>query len=254
MEWLVIGLMLGATPAVEAASRCEQLLGEVSDDPELHAQLHAALAALAAMQGRFDEARASLERSKEMMAGLSEWIWIVAIWWGFVFLWQDDVERAEARAPAGVRGARVDRGEEPLLLDHALHVRRRLRARRPRRGGAADHRMRARRAAPTTSTPTSSFARSGRRCFAHTGRIEEAKVLAREAVALAETGDFLLAHADAVADLGVVLELAGEQDDSGGRARGSRGAVRGQRGNRRGRTCPSEHGAAQRGLIVASAR
>jgi len=36
-------------------------------------------------------------------------------------------------------------------------------------------------------------------------------VLVREAIALAETGDFLLAHADAVADLGVVLELAGEQ-------------------------------------------
>ncbi len=52
--------------------------------------------------------------------------------------------------------------------------------------------------------------------FAHTGRIEQAKVLAREAIALAETGDFLLAHADTVADLGVVLELAGRAGDSGG--------------------------------------
>ena len=109
VEWLVIGLMLGATPAVEATSRCEQLLDEVSDDPELHAQLHAALAALAAMQGRFDEARASLERSKEMMAGLSEWIWIVAIWWGVRLSCGRTTSNGGGRAPAGVRRAQVDR-------------------------------------------------------------------------------------------------------------------------------------------------
>ncbi len=211
VEWLVIGLMLGATPAVEASRRCEQLLGEVSDNPELHAQLHAALAALAAMQGRFDEARASLERSKELMAGLSQWIWIVAIWWGIVFLWQDDIERAEGELrPAYDALGSIGEKSHFSSITHYMSV---VAFARGDLGEAERLTVECEYACRANDVHSQILFRSIRaKVFAHTDRVDEAKTLAREAVALAEMGDFLLAHADAVADLGEVLELAGERN------------------------------------------
>ena len=187
----------------------------MSDDPELHAQLHAALSALAAMQGRFDEARASLELSKEMMAGLSEWIWIVAIWWGVVFLWQDDVERAEAELrPAYEALGSIGERSHFSSITHYMSV---VAFARGDLAEAERLTIECERACRANDVHSHILFRSIRaKVFAHTGRIEEAKVLAREAIALAETGDFLLAHADAVADLGVVLELAGEQETAVG--------------------------------------
>jgi tetratricopeptide (TPR) repeat protein len=49
---------------------------------------------------------------------------------------------------------------------------------------------------------------------ARRSRFDEAERLARESVALAESSDFLIAHADAVADLSEVLELAGRMDEA----------------------------------------
>jgi tetratricopeptide (TPR) repeat protein len=46
--------------------------------------------------------------------------------------------------------------------------------------------------------------------LARRGQLDQAEGLAREAVALAERADFMLAHAEATADLGEVLELAGK--------------------------------------------
>ena len=83
VEWLVIVLLLGPAPAAEAIARCERLLDETLDNPELHAQIYTALASLAAMQGRLDEGRELMERSNRIMVDLGEWIWIVTFWWGY---------------------------------------------------------------------------------------------------------------------------------------------------------------------------
>jgi alpha/beta superfamily hydrolase len=48
--------------------------------------------------------------------------------------------------------------------------------------------------------------------LARRGEFEAAKRLAREAVAFASESDFHLAHADALMDLGEVLELSGERE------------------------------------------
>jgi tetratricopeptide (TPR) repeat protein len=48
--------------------------------------------------------------------------------------------------------------------------------------------------------------------LARRGALAEAEALAREAVELAESSDFHIAHADALMDLAEVLELAGDAD------------------------------------------
>ena len=117
-----------------------------------------------------------------------------------------------ARAPAGVRGARVDRGEEPTSPRSRTTCRSSPIARgdldeAERLTVECEHACRA------NDVHSQILFRSIRaKVFARTGRFHEAKSLAWEAVALAETGDFLLAHADAVADGEEVLELAGERD------------------------------------------
>ena len=49
---------------------------------------------------------------------------------------------------------------------------------------------------------------------AHRGAFDEAEQLGREALTLVETGDFLLAHAEALMDFAEVLELAGRSEDA----------------------------------------
>lgn len=52
--------------------------------------------------------------------------------------------------------------------------------------------------------------------FARREAFDDAERLAREALELARTSDFLLAHAYALADLAEVLELAGRRDEAAG--------------------------------------
>ena len=108
--------------------------------------------------------------------------------------------RRRARAPARVRGTRTGRRDEPLLVTRARARERALHAGPLRRDRRADRECEL--ACRPNDVHSHILWRSIRaKVLARGGRFEEAEQLAREAVALAETSDFLPAHAGATEDL-----------------------------------------------------
>ena len=57
LSWLASSLWWGPTPVAEGIIRCEEIRSELGDNPAAEAQLLEPLAALHAMEGRFDRAR-----------------------------------------------------------------------------------------------------------------------------------------------------------------------------------------------------
>ena len=214
VEWLVIVLLLGPAPASEARRRCESLLDESRDNPELHAQIYAALATLAAMEGQFASAREAIERSKRIIdVDLVGWVWIVAFWWSFVHLWAGDLDTAEFESRPGYEALKAI-GERSHFssITHSLAT---VVYAQERYDEADQLTRECEEACRANDVHSQIMWRAIRaKVLARRGAFDEAERLANEAVELAETGDFLLAHADAVADRAEVLELAGKRAEA----------------------------------------
>jgi len=213
VEWLVIALLLGPAPAPAASPRCERLLEEAGDDQALLPQILSALAALAAMQQRPDEASELIEQSRTIMNERGEWIWIVTFWWSFVHLWQDDPDTAEQELrPAYDELAMIGEKSHFSSIAHALAAVAYAQGRYEEAERLARECEGACRANDVHSHIL--WRSILAKVLARRNDLAEAERLAREAVAFAETTDFLLAHADALADLADVLELAGRPDEA----------------------------------------
>src|SRR5207248_1934788 len=94
------------------------------------------------------------------------------------------------------------------LLAQALHLQ-----------GRADEALRLSESSREAAAPDDLIAhvqwRTARaKALARTGETQEAEMLAREAVALAEETDFLVTHGDALADLAQVLRAAGRPEEA----------------------------------------
>jgi predicted ATPase/DNA-binding SARP family transcriptional activator len=209
VEWLVIVLLLGPTPAAEATARLESLLDETADIVEVQAQIHAGFATLAAMRGDFTRARESIERSKRIMDGLSEWIWIVTFWWGFVHLWAGELDTAEEESrPAYEALKSIGEKSHFSSIAHSLAA---VAYAQGKLDEAEEFTRECENACRANDVHSQILWRAIRaKVLARRGQLDQAEGLAREAVALAERADFMLAHAEATADLGEVLELAGK--------------------------------------------
>ena len=213
VEWLVIVLLLGPAPASEAIARCERLLDETTDFPELHAQIYAALAPLAAMQGRVEESREYMRRSRQIMDDVLEWIWIVAFWWGFVHLWQDDLETAEAELRPAYESLKSFGAKSHFSsVTHSLSAVAYAQGRYDEAERLTHECEQACRANDVHSEIQWRSIRA--KALARRSAFDEAEQLGREAITLAEAGDFLLAHAEALLDYAEVLELAGRAEEA----------------------------------------
>jgi DNA-binding SARP family transcriptional activator/tetratricopeptide (TPR) repeat protein len=211
VEWLVIALLLGPAPAPDALARCSELLAEKWDDVLLPSEVYGATAALTAMQGREDEAEELMDRSRTAMYEAGERIWIGTFLYAFVRPSHGDsaVAEVELRHAYDVLksvGERSHFNSIAGLLSHTVYLR-----------GQYEEAEKLTEECEETSRPNDVHSqilwRSVRaKTLARRRRFEVARALANEAVALAETGDFLLAHADALMDLAEVLRLG---DDTG---------------------------------------
>ena len=210
VEWLVIALLLGPAPAPDAIRRFERLLGEVGDDPFLQAEILGGLAPLVAMQGRQAEADDIVARGGTIMEESGEWVWIVFFWRASIHLWRGDASAAEQELrPAYEMLKRIGEQSHFSSLAHALaNV---LYA----QGLYADAEQMTREcegASRPNDVHSQILWRSIRaKTLARRNEIDEALLLAHEAVVLAQESDFLPAHADALADLAEVLRLAGQE-------------------------------------------
>jgi tetratricopeptide (TPR) repeat protein len=215
VEWLVIALLLGPAPAPQALARCLDLLDERWDDPLLPAEIAGAAAALAAMQGDAVEAEALIDRARAAMEDADEWIWIVAFWFAFVRVWHGDAVAAENELrPAYDALKRMGAGETSHFssIAHALANALYLQGRYDE---AEELTGECERASRPNDIHSQTLWRSVRaKTLARRGELDDARRLGRDAVEFAATSDFLLAHADALSDLGEVYELAGEPQEA----------------------------------------
>ncbi|HEY3182790.1 MAG TPA: BTAD domain-containing putative transcriptional regulator [Gaiellaceae bacterium] len=208
---LSIGAMLfGPTPIDAAARRCEEILARPCTQPRLRASALRALAGLAAWAG--DDARARvLVRSHRALVedlGLRVAGASAAETYGIVELAAGDPVAAEAEFRRGYDS--LDEMRErtlssllAALLADALHA-------QGRDDEALEFSERSRDAAGADDLLAQVQWRTARaKPLARAGRGAEAETLAREAMALVRTTDFLAARGDAAFDLAEVLRLDG---------------------------------------------
>jgi DNA-binding SARP family transcriptional activator/tetratricopeptide (TPR) repeat protein len=212
VEWLVISLLLGPAPVDEALERCTVLLNQGWDDFWLPAEIWSAAGALLAMQGRADEAQELVGRARRAMDDAQEWIWITTFWYSFVRAMLGDAAAAEAELrPAYDALSRIGETSHFSSIAHGLSSAVYLQGRYDEAERLTEECERATR---QNDIHSGILWRSTRaKVFARRGDHTEAERLAREAIEIAEGSDFLLAHADALADLSEVHELAGRKSE-----------------------------------------
>jgi class 3 adenylate cyclase/tetratricopeptide (TPR) repeat protein len=220
-EWGCLSILGGAmyfgpTPADEGASRLEGILAEIGEDLLLESAISRPLGGLIAIQGRLEEGRALIERSRAIQAdlGLAWGLAGVAFVVGNVGWLTGDLETAEQETRAGI-AAYADMGERGRqsslivqLADIVYDQGRIAEAGRLAEEAAAI-------AAADDVQPNVGARRIRGRVLARNGELAEGERLVREAVALSETTDFLDVQTVTRLDLAEVLTVA----DRAGEAR-----------------------------------
>ncbi len=212
VEWLCVALMLGPTPAADAANRCEALLVEVSGDPILEPTVLSVLGNARAMQGKLDEAHQLLERWRRVVAEFGDSIWLFGINFGMVALADDPVAAEQELLPGyealGRLGEKSHFSSVTGLLARALCAQ-----------GRYDEAQRLTHESEEAARPNDIHShilwRTTRaQVLAHQGELESAEALALEAVGFAAESDFLDSHADALMVLAELRVQAGRKKDA----------------------------------------
>jgi tetratricopeptide (TPR) repeat protein len=206
VEWLCVALMLGPTPAREAAARCEALLADVEREPVLEPTVLSVLANLEAMQGHEARAAELMERWHHAVEELGDTVWLSTINFGFVTV-ADDPVAAERELRRGYE-ALLKVGEKSHFSAVTGSLARAVCAQG--RYEEADQLSReSEQAARANDIHSHIVWRTVRATvLANRGELDAAETLAREAVAFAAGSDFLDSHGDALTDLAAVLVIA----------------------------------------------
>jgi class 3 adenylate cyclase/tetratricopeptide (TPR) repeat protein len=222
---LADALHYGPTPAREALVRCDLFLEEAGDDLALRASVSGNRGALLAMLGRLDEARAAYAESVDIHDRLGLSMRRVAFSYkgAEIELLAGDLAAAEAELSfeyeqleqMGERGMRavVSASLADVLLAQ----------------GRDDDAVRFAEVAAALAEPEDVAAQALHRTVRgrlelHAGRAAEAEDLAREAVELAATTDFLELQAVAALGLAEVLRATGKAEEADGRVAEARDA------------------------------
>jgi predicted ATPase/class 3 adenylate cyclase len=207
---LAQALAYGPTPVSEAIRRCEELLAGLPDDVAVEAAISSTLAGLRAMQGAFDEARRLCARARELYEQIGPRYLRAA-----ASLAPASVELLAGDAEAAARGLQATYDEleqmgergmrstiaaflaQALVADGRYEEAEQLAEIGERTGSSAD-------------AVTQAVARGARAsALARRGELADAERLAREAVAMSESTDFLDLQAGALLSLADVLRTAG---------------------------------------------
>jgi DNA-binding SARP family transcriptional activator len=208
-------LVDGATPVGEGIQILEGLLQELATDPLGEAIVSAYLANLVAMEGRFDDARALTARSR---AGVQEFVGFMranveVFGCGRVEAMTGDLQAAE-------RTTRAVAGRAAEIADHWFYVlasndlaRAVCDLGRPEEGLRILEESEQYPAPPDIEvivkrTTTRALA------LARLGQLEEAETVAREAIGLVRSTEFLGYHAEALLVLAEALRLGGRGEEA----------------------------------------
>jgi class 3 adenylate cyclase/DNA-binding winged helix-turn-helix (wHTH) protein len=214
LRWVAVSLVLGPTPVADGIRRCEGIRREVSGNPAAAADVLQALAALHAMEGRFDHARELLADSSAVFEDLGLTLTTVA---GhdraLVELLAGDPVAAEQCLRVGY-STLEQMGETNLLSTSAAYLAQALLAQQ--RDEEAEHFAELSDEMATADDLLTQIVWRGvrARTLAGRGRFEEAELVAREAVALAQRTDFINHKGDALVDFAIVMRQAGHPEQA----------------------------------------
>ena len=200
----------GPTPVPEAIRRCEELVGSPRGHRIVEARALVTIAGLKAMQGRFEEARSLMSRGQEILGdvGLKVWAAGTAQTSGVIEMLAGDPSAAERELRRGY--TILERmGETGYLSSVAAELAEALYGQGRYEEAEQFTHVSEEVAAPDDLASQVEWRGARAKVLARRGRLEEAEKLAREAVELAESTDFINMHADSLVDLAEVLRLAG---------------------------------------------
>ncbi|HUL84744.1 MAG TPA: adenylate/guanylate cyclase domain-containing protein [Actinomycetota bacterium] len=195
----------GLTPAAEGIRRCEEVLEAVAEDRRTAAEVYAALGALHAMLGDFDQARALVARHAEILRDLGLWY---GAWEAAWMRWE--VERLAGDLVAAERVARFALGSLPtegetIARADLMTILGLAACGLGRYEEAVTYVEQSERLGVSQVFSTIARCGAGARALAHLGDLDRGLALAEQGVALAETtetldlkGLALTAHADVV--------------------------------------------------------
>jgi tetratricopeptide (TPR) repeat protein len=203
-------------PVDEAFGRCSEILGRLATNPWAAALVQHQVAALHAMRGEFDRAFLLLDEAHEALAGFSPTVDAAVSYPEVVVsMLAGRPERAERHLRAGRRQLQA-MGEKAVLASTEALLGMALLA----QGRVEEADRLARRGAHLATDDDLSAQVMWRRVRAivlsEQGRPRDGQRLARDAVALSETTDYLNDHAGALEDLARVHDLAGDPKAAGG--------------------------------------
>jgi hypothetical protein len=205
----------GPLPVPDGVDRCRRLLAEAAGNRYVEGSVLHVLAALAAMQGRFDQARDLVEAGAEVAAALGR-LRLAAIWSQFAATVESLAGRPEAAEERLQRGYRTlermgETGARSNLAADLAHL---LAA-----GGRSEEARRYADLSRSLAAREDVYAQvrwraATARALATDGDPGRAAGLAREAVELAEATDMLNLRADAWLDLAETAELLGRPEEA----------------------------------------
>jgi class 3 adenylate cyclase/DNA-binding SARP family transcriptional activator/predicted ATPase len=216
--WRASAAVEGPTPVDDAIRTCAELREQVGSSPVAVAVILHPLAALHAMRGELEQARALVREANATLAGLDRMQSAVSHHEALVELLAGDPAAAEARLRTGYE--RLEQmGEKAVLATTAALLAETLYAQQ-RYAEAAEFSATSEQTAAAEDLTTQAIWRGVRaELLARDGRFDEAEALAREAVRLVEGTEQLTRRGDALLDLAEVLRLAGSGDEAEAAAR-----------------------------------
>ncbi len=208
VEWLGVALVLGPTPAADGERACRAQLRNVAGHPAGEANLLGTLAYLVAIQGRSGEAGDLLGRAEQIAASPDAWTSLVAAHfaWGALSGSEPNIAEQTLR-PDYERLKRI--GEKTHFSSFASGLARVLYAQGRYQEAAELAKETSLALRPNDVHSHIVWKGTSATILARRGELADAERLAREAVAFAQTSDFLTSHAGALVDLAEVLELDG---------------------------------------------
>ena len=214
LNWVASSMFYGPTPVPEGIRRCDEIRVEVSGNLGAEAWTLRSLAALHAMEGRFELARDLLADATAIFDELGQTMnSSVSHLDGIVEMLAGDPGAAERRLLEGYR-ALEEMGDKAFLSTTAAYLAQAVYA-QGRTEEARSYTQISEELAARDDLLTQVLWRCTRAGYlAGRGRFVEAEELAREAVAIGESSDFISMRADALIDLAEILRQAGRREEA----------------------------------------
>ena len=213
LGWRASAALFGPTPVSEGIARCREIQEQVGSSAVAVARTSRPLAALQAMAGDLEEADRLVRVGDELLGELGGLHLAVPQEEAMVEMLADRPGAAEARLRRGYEALEA-MGEKALLATTAAMLAQALYAQARHDEAAELCRVSEEAAAEEDVSAQVGWRAVRAKLLAREGRAEEGQALAAEAVRLAERTDFLTLHAEALLDLGEVLQAGGRAEEA----------------------------------------